>query len=137
MEPQVIEITSEETLSIRHQVMWPHQTIDYVRVANDQTGKHFGLFLNNTMVSVISLFIVGKEAQFRKFATLKEYQGKGYGTRLLQEVLTIVKQHQLDRLWCNARIEKCEYYARFGMQLTDKKFVKGVIEYVIMEKILD
>ena len=137
MEPKIVEITSEETLNIRHKVMWPDRLVDYVRIPNDDKGRHFGLFLNGKMISVISLFIVNKEAQFRKFATLVDYQGKGFGTLLLKEIMNIVKHNKLHKIWCNARIDKSNFYHKFGMNLTDKKFTKGGIEYVIMEKKFD
>ena len=87
--PKIIEITAEETIFIRHKAMWPNKPIDYVRLANDDEGKHFGLYVDTKLISVISLFISKNEAQFRKFATLTEYQGKGYGTMLLKEIMHI------------------------------------------------
>ncbi|TKG97040.1 GNAT family N-acetyltransferase [Puteibacter caeruleilacunae] len=134
MKPSIVEISSEDTLNIRHKVMWPDRSIEYVRVPNDDKGRHFGLFINDKMISVISLFVVDNVAQFRKFATLTDYQGKGYGTILLKEIIALVEREHLDKVWCNARVDKSGYYAKFGMTLTDEKFVKGGIEYVIMEK---
>lgn len=134
MEPKIVEIKSEETLNIRHKVMWPDRSIDYVRVPNDDKGRHFGLFINDKMISVISLFIANKEAQFRKFATLSDYQGKGFGTILLNRIMSIVEDENIYKIWCNARVDKSNYYARLGMVLTNNKFTKGGIDYVIMEK---
>lgn len=121
MQPKIIKITANETLNIRHKIMWPDKPIDYVRLPNDDKGKHFGLFINDKMVSVISLFIENKEAQFRKFATLTDYQGKGFGTLLLKEVMNIAEQEDVNKLWCNARIDKSNYYAKFGMTLTEDR----------------
>jgi len=134
MNPKIVEITSEQTLNIRHKTMWPDKPIDYVRVVNDNEGRHFGLFINDKMVSVISLFIINRDAQFRKFATLVDYQGKGLGTMLLEKVMSIAEDENIHKIWCNARIDKSNYYAKFGMDLTKSKFVKGGIKYVIMEK---
>ncbi|WP_396600386.1 GNAT family N-acetyltransferase [Algibacter sp. R77976] len=131
---EILEITHQETLSIRHEVMWPDKPIDYVHIPNDHQGKHFGLFFNGKMISVISLFIVNNEAQFRKFATLIDYQGQGFGSILIKEILNIVKRENVDKIWCNARVEKSNYYTKFGMRLTEHRFRKGGIEYVIMEK---
>lgn len=132
---RIVQITSEETLSIRHKVMWPNKPIDYVKLPNDAEGKHFGYFKNDELISVISLFVENNEAQFRKFATLKEYQGKGFGSDLLNELMLISEKEQLSKIWCNARINKIDYYSKFGMIETNNKFIKGGIGYVIMERI--
>ncbi|MEH6621064.1 GNAT family N-acetyltransferase [Maribacter arcticus] len=132
---RIVQITSEETLSIRHKVMWPNKPIDYVKLPNDAEGKHFGYFKNDELISVISLFVENNEAQFRKFATLKEYQGKGFGSDLLNELMLISVKEQLSKIWCNARINKIDYYSKFGMIETNNKFIKGGIGYVIMERI--
>lgn len=134
---RIVEISPEATIAIRHQVMWPDKPVDYVRLPDDEEGKHYGLFVDDEMVSVISLFIADKQAQFRKFATLSRYQGKGFGTLLLKKVINVASNLHVEKIWCNARIDKADYYARFGMKLTDRTFVKGGIEYVIMEKELN
>ena len=137
MNYEIHKINSDEVLNIRHKVMWPNKSIDYVRLQNDSDGKHFGLFINNKLISVISLFIKNNEAQFRKFATLKDEQGKGYGTILLNKIINLVVTDDIYKLWCNARVDKTEYYLKFGLTITDKKFNKGGIEYVIMERVFD
>lgn len=134
MIPEIIEITSTETLKIRHEAMWPNKPLEYVKLANDGDGRHFGLFVDKQIVAVISLFIVGKDAQFRKFATLTSFQGKGYGTLLLKKIMSIAINEKIDKIWCNARIDAAAFYGKFGMNLTTRKFEKGGIAYVIMEK---
>ena len=137
MIPKIIEITYEETLNIRHRTMWLNKPINYVKLENDDQGRHFGLFIDGKMVAVISLFVKNKAAQFRKFATLTDYQGKGYGTMLLNRIINIAEDEKLNKIWCNARTDKSDYYAKFGMILTKNRFVKGKIEYVVMKKVLN
>ena len=131
---RIVQITSDETVSIRHKVMWPNHPVDYVRLPNDHEGKHYGLYVDDTLISVVSLFTSNKEAQFRKFATLNEYQRKGYGTKLLNEIMSIAEKEQLSRIWCNARTVKTNYYSKFNMRITNTEFVKGGLNYVIMER---
>ena len=57
MIPKIIEITYEETLNIRHRTMWLNKPINYVKLENDDQGRHFGLFIDGKMVSIISLFV--------------------------------------------------------------------------------
>ena len=131
---EIKQITISEVLPIRHKVMWPDKPMSYVELPNDEKGKHFGLFVNGEITSIISLFISNNEAQFRKFATLIEHQGFGYGTILLNKVIDLVKKEKVAKLWCNARVEKSKFYERFDLTSTSKKFKKGGIEYVIMER---
>ncbi|APQ18911.1 GNAT family N-acetyltransferase [Maribacter hydrothermalis] len=136
MNPKIVQITSQETLPIRHEVMWPTKPLDYVKLPKDDEGLHYGLFVNNELISVISLFINDGEAQFRKFATLKKHQGKGYGSTLLNEIMRIASEESLNRIWCNARQNKSDFYTKFGMIITDETYVKGGIDFVVMERIL-
>jgi len=133
--PEIKQITTSETLPIRHKVMWPNKPTDYVKLPNDDEAKHLGLFVNDEITAVISLFIENNEAQFRKFATLVEFQGLGYGTILLKSTIDIIKKEGIKKIWCNARVEKSKFYEKFDLKCTDKKFEKGGIEYVIMERI--
>jgi len=137
MKPEIQEIAAEDTLEIRHKVMWPQKPLDYVRVPNDNEGKHFGLFVKDEMIAVISVFVQNNEAQFRKFATLDEYQGQGFGTLLLKFIIENAKRDNLNKLWCNARLDKSKFYQKFGFTATDKQFEKGGITFVIMEKIIN
>ncbi|MDP4097982.1 GNAT family N-acetyltransferase [Paenibacillus sp. P96] len=126
-------IDKESAWRIRHEVMWPDRELEYVQLKDDDRGRHYGLFAGERLVSVVSLFMDQDEAQFRKFATLEEEQGKGYGSRLLRYVMEEAQQAGVKRIWCNARWEKTFFYRKFGLLETDRAFVKGGKEYVIME----
>lgn len=117
--------------------MWPDKPLDYVKLDNDEEGYHYGLFLGDRLVSVVSLFIEGDEGQFRKFATDLDEQGKGYGSELLHFLFNKTEEENVKRIWCNARKDKAGFYEKFGMQTTDNEFTKGGIDYVIMEKIMN
>jgi GNAT superfamily N-acetyltransferase len=112
--------------------MWPDKDIAYVKLKDDQLGSHFGLFVNDDLISVISIFESGGSIQFRKFATLSNLQGRGYGTILLQFVIEETKRRGAKILWCNARKSKMNFYKRFGLEGKDKAVTKDGIEYVIM-----
>ena len=129
------EVSIDQILPIRQQVMWPDKPIDFVRVPEDENGIHFGLFVEENLVSVVSVFIHGQEAQFRKFATLEQFQGKGNGSKLLQYIFDFLEAKNTKRIWCNARISKAGFYQKFGMTTTDATFEKEGMEYVVMEKI--
>lgn len=133
-EPHIEQITYQLTWPIRHKVMWPDHPIDFVKLPEDKDGLHYGLFEGNKLVSIISAFVLGDEAQFRKFATVIEYQGKGYGSQLLGYLMAELESQQLARIWCNARVNKTNLYEKFGLVKTDQTYVKGGLDFVIMEK---
>ncbi|WP_340082967.1 GNAT family N-acetyltransferase [Terribacillus sp. FSL K6-0262] len=88
------------------------------------------------MSSVISLFIEEDEAQFRKFATLPEEQGKRYGSMLLKFILGKCQNIGVSRVWCNARQDKAYFYHKFGLKETSRFLVKGGLKFPIMEKMI-
>ncbi|MGP7816617.1 GNAT family N-acetyltransferase [Niallia sp. 01092] len=133
---EIKRISKEQTWELRHKVMWPNKDIEYIKLANDEESVHFGLFQSDRLVSIITLFIEQDHAQFRKFATLEEEQGKGIGSKLLNHVITEAKKLGVKRLWCNARQNKTSFYQKFGLKETDQVFEKGGISYVIMEMYL-
>lgn len=113
--------------------MWPDHPIEFVQLPEDPTGIHFGLYVSHELISVISLFINQSGAQFRKFATKNSEQGKGYGSILLQHLLAYCSTQSIQRIWCNARIDKTDYYKKFGFTETDITYVKGGIDFVVIE----
>lgn len=130
-------ITAADTYPLRHQVLWPEQPLDFVKVPEDEAGYHYGYFVKNELVSVISLFIDTKHhARFRKFATHPNYQKKGIGTALLQAVFEEAVLQKATQIWCDARLEAAPFYQRFGMYQEGVIFYKGPIPYVKMLKML-
>lgn len=131
---EIRRIHKEEAWKLRHEVMWPEREPDYIKLEDDELGMHYGLFRGEQLVSVLSLFITGTEAQVRKFATLELEQGQGYGSRLLQTVLEEAEQAGVQRIYCNARTYKSGFYKKFGMHTTKEVFSKGGKDYVVMER---
>jgi GNAT superfamily N-acetyltransferase len=136
MNPIIQSIRYTDTWPIRHQVMWPDEALDYVILSEDEKGLHYGLFIDDRLISVVSLFVDHNEAQFRKFATVSEQQGKGIGTALLTHLMKEVQSMGITRLWCNARTEKASFYQKFGFQKTNQEFSKKGQIYVMMEQYL-
>jgi GNAT superfamily N-acetyltransferase len=133
---EIRRINFQETWAIRHVVMWPQEKMDYVKINDDINGIHFGTFEDGVLVSVISLFIEAETAQFRKFATLKEFQGKGIGSELLSFTINYCRNNGIKKLHCNARVEKTNFYKRFGLEESGKCFKKNGKQYIIMELLI-
>lgn len=131
---EIKKITAPETWELRHQVMWPTKNIEYVKLKDDAQGIHYGVFIENTLISVVSLFYEGKQVQFRKFATCIEKQKQGYGTKLLEYVLAEAKNMGAEKVWCHARRNKVGFYEYFGLKAVGETFERGGEIYVCMSK---
>ncbi len=136
MSTSIKEIEASQTWSLRHEVMWPDMAYDYVKLPEDELARHFGLYRDEDLTSIVSIFTNEKEAQFRKFATKVSAQGNGYGTQLLSHVFERLEKEGIKRIWCNARLDKTSFYRGFGMKETAHTFVKSGQPYVVMEKII-
>jgi len=126
-------ISALATWELRHRVMWPHMSMDYVKLPKDQEGEHFGLFADHKLVAVVSIFYEDKQAQFRKLATEVHAQGKGYGSKLVCHIIAHAKTKGLAVLWCNARKDKVGFYQKFGFKTTQREFSKNGIAYVVVQ----
>ncbi|MEZ9906071.1 GNAT family N-acetyltransferase [Vibrio breoganii] len=129
---QIRLITPEATLPIRHRVLWPSKPIEFCQVKEDDSGIHFGVFEDDSLLCVASVFITGAEARLRKFATLHEHQGRGMGTGMIEHIIEYLKQQGVTCFWCDARESAQEFYARFNMQKHGERFFKSGEPYFRM-----
>ncbi|WP_324675846.1 GNAT family N-acetyltransferase [Hymenobacter sp. GOD-10R] len=129
-------IQPEDTYWLRHSVLWPEKPLDYVKIAEDNEGLHFGAFQEEQLVGVISLFVNGEAARFRKFAVDPRYQRLGIGSELLTRVMQEASQQGARTIACDARQEATGLYYKFGMLPEGPEFYKGPIAYVRMQKAL-
>ncbi len=129
-------IDIEQALPLRQQVLWPDKPQDFCRVAGDESAWHFGVFDNNTLVSVASVYPHKETARLRKFATLPERQGEGIGSLLLKHILAELPQHNIKLFWCDARESAMGFYQRFGLQAEGERFYKSDVPYYKMSIVL-
>ena len=129
------EIPIDEALILRQKVLWPHKNLDFVKTPTDSKGVHFGINVVGKWISCISLFMEKEgRAQFRKFATLPEFQGNGYGSQLLNHSFDFLKEKKIKTVYCSARTEKQDFYKKFGMQPAGEIYEKNGLQYIQMQK---
>ena len=132
------QITPELTWDLRQSELYPGFPISEIKLKEDYYGLHFGLFTDNKLVSIVSLFEKeGGKVQLRKFATSKNYQGKGYGTEMMNYIVNLATKQGKNTIWCNVRLTAINFYKKFNFQETDETFTRKGIDYVIMEKQLN
>lgn len=132
---EIREVSLPVVWQMRHEIMYPTEALEVVKLEKDEEGIHRGLYEGDRLISVISVYLEGKDLQFRKFCTLVQEQGKGYGTQLLRYVFEeMAQEYQAERIWCNARTTAIAIYERFGMSRTDQTYSKLGHDFVVMEK---
>lgn len=130
----ITKIPLDEVLALRQKVLWPNKNLEFVKTPLDPIGLHFGIKQSHTWVSCISLFLdTNHEAHFRKFATLAEHQNKGFGTQLLLFCFEYLRKKSIQTVYCDARIEKIDFYRKLGMIPTGLAFEKNLKTYQKMK----
>lgn len=137
MTVQTEQIRYELTWRIRRDAMYPGADYELVKLEKDSDGLHFGLYADDQLSSVVSLFEQNGAYQFRKFATLPKVQGKGLGTLLLKHIISYAKDMGANKIWCNARVSASGFYQKFGFTISGPIFNRNDIDFVIMELQLD
>ena len=136
LEMDIRRIQWQETIPLRHKVLWPNQNPEYCYVEGDENAWHFGVFVHEALVSVASVYPDGEIIRLRKFATTTEHQGKGIGTALLQHILAELAKSNVEVFWCDARETAIGFYERFGMSTEGERFYKGPVPYFKMSVLL-
>ena len=131
-EATIKDINWEETIPVRHRVLWPNKLSEFCHIDDDSDGWHFGYYLGDELVSVASVYPNREKARLRKFATLVGAQGKGIGTELLTHIISTIKARGITRFWCDARESATGFYERFGMRREGERFFKSEVPYFKM-----
>ena len=133
-------VAPEATVGVREAVLWPGRP-DMCRLAEDEQGLHLAATLgDDQVIGVVSLFVDGATARFRKFAVLEAHRGAGVGSRLLQAAEAEAYRLGAKTIECDARAETAAYYEKRGYAAAGPPFAKyeGSEQlYATMRKPLD
>lgn len=140
------EIAATETFSVRHPVLRQGKPIESCRFDGDdlETTHHFGIFHENGLVGVISIFeakskffIEEKQFQIRGMAVLEHHQKKGFGEALVKHAEKFIQKQNGDLIWFNARILAVGFYQKLGYQIIGDPFDIGDIgqHYVLFKRV--
>lgn len=132
----IVSLSASQTLPIRHHVLWPDKPEKFCILPDDENGTHFGIEVKGELICVASLFWLHNDVRLRKFATINEFQGMGFGSKLLHFMLNEMKQQGASTFFCDARTTAENFYTKFGLQKSGKSFDKSGVSYYKMSKTL-
>lgn len=141
---KIQNISSESTFIVRNPVLREGKPVESCRFEGDdlETTFHFGLFIDEKLIGVISLFknknaIFNIENQFqiRGMAVLQEHQKKGYGALLVKHCEAFLIDQKCNLIWFNARENAVLFYKKLGYNKIGSPFsIADIGIHYIMKK---
>ncbi|WP_245929950.1 GNAT family N-acetyltransferase [Mangrovibacter plantisponsor] len=122
-------------MPLRQQVLWPDKPLAFSAVPGDNAALHFGVYHTGKLICCLSAFALAEGLwQIRKFATVAEWQRKGFGTILLATVIKQLEQQGALRFELDARQTACEFYEKLGFSPCSAPFEKSGLPYIRMAR---
>ena len=133
---KIKKIAWQQTIPLRHGVLWPNKPPEFCHVDGDAAGLDFGAFIDQELVCVASVYLQNNKAQLRKFATDERYQHQGIRSKMLKHIIEWLQNTQVESFWCDARETALGFYQRFDMDTCSERFCKAGVYYYKMEVFL-
>lgn len=143
---KIKQLSFEETYPIRQIVLRPNRPLETCFFEGDEleTTLHFGGFVNNELVGIISLFKNNhlsfqeeNQYQIRGMAVLEGFRKYGLGKKIVEYSEDYLKQKNISLIWFNARESAVGFYQKSGYQVLGDSFdIPDVGIHYVMYKTL-
>ncbi|NQX89002.1 MAG: GNAT family N-acetyltransferase [Halioglobus sp.] len=140
----IVEITADETLPLRCEVLRPGLTAAECAFEGDKdrSARHFGIIEGAAIVGIVSLYqrrnscvSAGLSYQLRGMAITKSRRGRGLGRLLLVAAEHYMAQHGATCAWANARSAALDFYCKAGYRVRSDEFlIEGVGPHYLVSK---
>lgn len=141
---EIRKISAEDTYSLRHKVLRPHQQFENVKYDTDKLEGtfHYGAYNDKVLVSIVSFnleqlegFDGSRHYRLRAMATQPEYRGQGSGREVALKGIEEAFEKGADFVWCKARIAAVGFYEKLGfIRVSDEYDYPGIGIHVNMVK---
>ena len=141
---EIKRIASKDTFLVRQPVLRAGKPIESCVFDGDdlETTVHFGLFYDENLAGVISVFENKNDIfndafqmQIRGMAVLEQYQKKGYGNFLINSIEEYAKSQKASLVWFNARESAVAFYEKLNYTIVGSAFeIKDIGIHYIMYK---
>ncbi|WP_308990585.1 GNAT family N-acetyltransferase [Mariniflexile litorale] len=139
-------ISTRDTYLIRHPVLRSGKPIESCVFDGDDlnTTFHLGIYTENRLVGVCSFFKNKNQLlpeafqyQLRGMAILNEYQNIGLGKLILNYGENLLKEQNIQTIWCNARENAESFYKKMDYKIIGESFnIKNIGLHYVMHKTL-
>lgn len=147
MPMRVVQVSAEQTLPLRNEVLRPGKPVSTCLFDGDERAltRHFGaLDDQEQIVGIVSIFSnphpdlpATFTYQLRGMATSQQCRGLGVGIRLIESVEQYLTAIKCAGLWANARTEALGFYKKQGYQvMSDEFMIENVGPHYLVAKAL-
>ena len=126
-------------LEVRKQVFVDEQGID---IDIERDSHDFSDAVH--VIAVVSGEVVGTGrfiptdigAKIQRMAVLKKSRNYGFGGKILEKLLEIIKEQNFERVYFSAQKTSENFYEKHGFQSYGKEFEEVGLPHIMMEKML-
>lgn len=140
-------ITAVESFLVRQPVLRPEKSLESCHFDGDnlETTKHFGLFIDEKLIGIVSVFTSKNSAftsttqfQIRGMAVLPKFQKQGFGEKLMRHSEEYILNQKGTLTWFNARENAVPFYEKLHYKKVGPPFVIADIglHYLMKKEII-
>ncbi len=110
-----------------------HYSKEFLQAEKDQ--YHLGLFLAGKMIGILLFKHEGEQLlKMRQVAIDEDFQGQGYGKKLVAYAEDFAREKGYRRISLHARLTAVPFYNRMGYKIASAEFLEIGIPHYKMEK---
>ncbi len=110
-----------------------HYSDDFLQAEKDQS--HLGLFLDGKLIGILLFKHEDEQTlKMRQVAIDEDFQGLGYGKKLVKYAEDFARQKGYRRISLHARLTAVPFYNRLGYKIASAEFVEVGLPHYKMEK---
>jgi predicted GNAT family N-acyltransferase len=130
-------VLHDEALKIRMKVFVEGQHVDpSLEVENEADCTHYLLYLDDRPVATARWRQTPKGIKLERFAMLKEYRNKGYGSVLLEKVMEDILPLK-QKIYLHSQLKAVSYYRQQGFVKQGEIFQEAGIDHYLMVREAD
>lgn len=140
---EIVRINTKDPLyeserQLRNRILLrPIGVPDHAWEMHDEGSWHFIAIEDGHVIGCVVLFPLdseGKKTQLMQMAVESNYQRKGLGKLLANELLSFCKSRGISEVICHSRNTAVKFYLNLGFEIYGEPFVEVGIEHYHMRK---